>query len=311
MKFVSGPDSFLLPTYRISPFITASLVENVKISEDYIDTFVDYCDTRFGEYNWVVTANGRDAINKALFLLGIRHSDEITILTTSNNSYISGCVTREIEKFCGWSREETEKTSVFLVNHEFGYPYTSMQKVLNKGIPVVEDCCTTFFSQNYNNNLGTLGAYGVFSFSKFFPIQIGGLLVGGGIRRNPKIGKILSLDEESIRYVMKVVGFWLTQKNEIIQKRKRIFEYAQNIYGSMGFSLRFESQSQVVPSALLLQNNGIIKDLPSHKSNLYQHGIQNSVFYGEDAFFIPCHQNLSLVDVDYFGFVTDNFIKKQ
>jgi hypothetical protein len=50
----------------------------------------------------------------------------------------------------------------------------------------------------------------------------------------------------------------------------------------------------------MLKNNGIVKDLSLHKEWLNKHGIQNSVFYGEDAFFIPCHQNLNFSDIDYF-----------
>jgi hypothetical protein len=44
---------------------------------------------------------------------------------------------------------------------------------------------------------------------------------------------------------------------------------------------------------------------------LYAQGIQNSVFYGEDAFFIPCHHYLSEVDIEYFKFVTEQYIQLQ
>jgi hypothetical protein len=77
----------------------------------------------------------------------------------------------------------------------------------------------------------------------------------------------------------------------------------------LGLTPRFKEDSQVVPSALVLQNNGVIKDLNQLKSFLYDHGIQNSVFYGEDAFFIPVHQNLSREDLDYFYEVISFFIK--
>ena len=38
------------------------------------------------------------------------------------------------------------------------------------------------------------------------------------------------------------------------------------------------------------------------------HGIQSSVFYGEQAYFIPCHQHLSTDDLDYFIAVIKSFI---
>jgi len=62
---------------------------------------------------------------------------------------------------------------------------------------------------------------------------------------------------------------------------------------------------------LLLNNKGIVKDLQEQKQYLFKHGIQNSVFYGEDAFFLPCHQNLSKADIDYFAFVVTNHILSQ
>jgi hypothetical protein len=50
-------------------------------------------------------------------------------------------------------------------------------------------------------------------------------------------------------------------------------------------------------------------DLPELKKHLYAHGIQCSVFYGEEAFFIPVHQALSEQDMDYFVEVFKSFIQ--
>ena len=36
------------------------------------------------------------------------------------------------------------------------------------------------------------------------------------------------------------------------------------------------------------------------KEHGWRHGIECSVFYGEEAFFIPVHQHLSEIDLDYF-----------
>jgi hypothetical protein len=107
-----------------------------------------------------------------------------------------------------------------------------------------------------------------------------------------------------------IAGKRKKKNNHILKKRKDIFDYASKQFLELGFTLRFTNKNGEVPSVLLLNNNGIIHNLPEHKEFLYQHGIQNSVFYGEDAFFIPCHQNLSRADVDYFRFVTERFINK-
>ena len=87
----------------------------------------------------------------------------------------------------------------------------------------------------------------------------------------------------------------------LLQKRNHLFDYASQIFLELGFTLRFQNQPQITPYALLLNNNKRIEDLNLLKKHLNNHGIQNSVFYGEDAFFIPIHQNLTYTDLDYFA----------
>jgi hypothetical protein len=45
------------------------------------------------------------------------------------------------------------------------------------------------------------------------------------------------------------------------------------------------------------------------KEHGWRHGIECSVFYGEDAFFIPVHQRLEAADLDYFAAVFGEFLK--
>ena len=94
-----------------------------------------------------------------------------------------------------------------------------------------------------------------------------------------------------------------------MDKRASIYKYGVGLFKHLGFTERFEWSKLTVPSAMLLNNNGIVHDLPALKSFLWQHGIHSSVFYGEDAFFLPSHQNISKTDVDYFIAVIKFFIK--
>ena len=90
--FVLNPDSFLMPSYRISPFTTENLALNHLLPEN---TFaVEYFNNRFGEGNWQYTFNGREAIRLALETYQLKKEDLVTIVTTSQNFYISSCVTR-------------------------------------------------------------------------------------------------------------------------------------------------------------------------------------------------------------------------
>jgi len=302
--FFLNPDPFLLPSYRISPFTTSYVAENNELPEN--DFAVDYFDKRFGSGNWKYTYNGREAIELALENYQLAKDDIVTILTTSQNHYISSCVTKSIEKFCDWNREVVPQTKLIFINHEFGYPYPEMKKVLETGLPVIEDCCTTFFSQDSERNIGKLGDFSVYSFPKFFPIQIGGLLVSNKKMKTSE--SKLSIEQQ--QYVQNVISHHLIQAKTLLDKRVHNLEYALSKFSRLGFTSRFEKNRDVFPSALLLNNNSIIEDLNKLKTLLMQNGIQSSVFYGEDAFFIPCHQNLEKGDIDYIYLVVESQIKK-
>jgi hypothetical protein len=301
--FIINPDSFLLPAYRISPFTTNHIAINNALSND--DFAISYFDEKFGKGNWNYTYNGREAIELALEYYKLDKNDLVTILTTSQNLYISSCVTKSIEKFCCWNRELTSETKVILVNHEFGFPYPEMDKLVASGLPIIEDCCTTFFSQDSKENVGKYGDFAVYSFPKFFPIQIGGLLVSNLEE------KCFSahLEGNQKQYIQNVVSHNLKNEFNLLKKRRQNLDYLSAKLSKLGFTTRFPTSQNSVPSVLLLNNNSVIHDLNEFKIFLNQNGIQNSIFYGEDAFFIPCHQNLETADMDYFTEVIKGMLK--
>lgn len=292
--FVVNPDAFLVPCYRISPFTTEHVARNEELPTN--DFAIAYFNKKFGKGNWQYTYNGREAIQLALETYHLGQADLVTILTTSNNFYISSCVTKAIETVCRWNREIVPETKLILVNHEFGYPFPDMEKLVATGLPIIEDCCTTFYSQDATEKVGQYGDFSVYSFPKFFPIQIGGLLVN-----NVKaVFKMSILNKEEERYIENVVSHHLANETELLQKRKAIFDYAHAQFSNLGFTLRFNKREKVIPSVLLLKNNGIIKDLNAFKQFLANNGVQSSIFYGEDAFFLPNHHNLTIKSIDYF-----------
>jgi hypothetical protein len=303
--FIINPDPFLLPSFRISPFKTEHIAYNHNLSKS--DFAINYFDEKFGRGNWQYTLNGREGIKLALDNYNLKKTDIVTIVTTSNNIYISSCVTKEIESICGWNREIVPETKIIFVNHEFGYPFPNMEELLKLKLPIIEDCCTTFFSQDINNKIGKYGDYSIYSFPKFFPIQIGGMIVKN--ISSLKIGLSLITEFEN-RYIQNVLSKSLIEKDELLDRRKENFAFAAALFSKLGFSLRFESKNKTVPSVLLLNNNNIIKDLCLAKEYLFKQGIQCSVFYGEDAFFIPNHQNLSKDEINYIYECVKEFIKK-
>lgn len=303
--FVLNPDPYSLPVYRIGPFQTADVAFNHLLPEDR--SVMDYFGQRFAGRDFTITTNGREAIYLALKFYGLAKDDLVTILTTSQNFYISSCVTREIEKFCQWNREIVPETKVIFVNHEFGTVYPHMDKLMATGLPIIEDCCTTFFSQDEAGRVGLYGDFAVYSFPKFYPIQIGGLLVNN----KNKTTSPSTINVETRQYIQNVLSHHIKDEQELLEKRNAIYNCALNRYKKLGFADFFPQHKLQVPSVMMLKNNGIIKDLPALKTHLWNHGIQSSVFYGQDAFFIPSHQNLTETDVEYFYSVMYNFMKQQ
>lgn len=302
--FVINPDPYSLPCYRIGPFQTKDLAINHTLPDSKLVD--DYLKERFSNKEFIYTENGRKAIHIAINYYNLDKDDVVSILTTSGNFYISGCVTKEIEKFCKWSRDIVAETKVIFVNHEFGYPYADLQKLKAHKLPIIEDCAGSFFSQDKNKSIGEIGDFVIYSFPKMFPLQIGGLLVSN----LPNIlDKLDQVSIEELRHIKNVLSSHIVFKEKIIQDRISNYRFLKYKFTSLGFTERFQLDEGVVPGVFMFRTDKQKLDLPELKNYFYAHGIQCSVFYGEEAFYIPVHQALSERDMDYFYEVMRSFIK--
>lgn len=303
--FIINPDPYSLPAYRIGPFRTVDLSVNHCLPDsDLID---EYFKDRFRGRDYIYTENGRKAINIALASFNLTKDDVVTILTTSGNYYISGCVTFEIEKFCKWSREIKPGTKILFINHEFGYPFTDLQKLKDYNLPIIEDCAGSFFSNDENEAIGKTGDFVIYSFPKMFPLQVGGLLLSN---LTGSIDTKVQLDNLTCRYVKKVLAAQIVNEDEIVRKRFANYESLKSLFNSLGFTERFPLESGTVPGVFMFKTDNYQIDLPELKKYYWAHGVQCSVFYGEDSFFIPVHQALTLQDLSYFYEIMKSFIHK-
>jgi len=302
--FILKPDPYLMPSYRISPFTTVDISLNHNLPDN--DCINDYFSERFSGKKYNYTLNGREAINLALSHYHLQKDDVVTIITTSGNFYISGCVTSEIEKYCKWSRIIGPGTKLILVNHEFGYPYADLLNLKKTGIPIIEDCAHSFFSNDKKNTIGTLGDFAIYSFPKMFPLQIGGLLVNN-MDCKPRNSK--HLDKKQKQYIKNVLSYYIKRKEEIIEKHLANYAYLSTVFKTIGLPERFTPATGTVPGVFIFRKGKHQFDLTELKKHFYAQGIQCSVFYGEESFFIPVHQALHKSDLDYFLEVMKSFIK--
>ena len=290
-QFIINPERFRVPQYAISPFSTEWIAKNYKILQTNPCIDKNLLAQYFGTSRWF--KNGRSALYHALSQYALSKSDEVCIITTSGNRYISSCVTGEIEKFCKWSRKLSDKTKVILVNHEFGTVYQKMDEVLNLNIPIIEDMAMSLFSTDNKKQTGNYGDYTIYSLPKFFPLQTGGIL-----KINTPDYRIDSIDSDpdwSI-WLQKLLSFYLKDVETIKLSRKQNNTLFYERLSSLGFKNRFDYSNSEIPSVCMFSTPPSV-DLDGLKVFMQQNGIESSVFYGENAFFIPVHQYLKEEDI--------------
>lgn len=303
--FVLKPDQYLIPEYKISPFRTTDISFNHKIPDD---NFADeYFMQRFGAGRYYYTLNGREALSMALINYNLKRNDIVTILTTTGNFYISSCVTNEIKKFCNWSRKIERKTKVILVNHEFGFPFKELHELKKYNLPIIEDCAHSFFLSEIFPEIGTISDFIIYSFPKMFPLQIGGMLVSN---LTNSVAIECTIDKMELRYIKNNLSFYVKSEEDIIKRRILNYNYLKDKFELLGLKERFPLEPGTVPGVFMFIAEQQYIDLPELKKYFYEHGIQCSVFYGEEAFFIPVHQALNEQDLDYFFEVMKAYIKK-
>ncbi|WP_400192023.1 DegT/DnrJ/EryC1/StrS family aminotransferase [Hymenobacter sp. B81] len=301
--YVLGIDSDLLPQYRLNPFATRHVAAHAALAPATaaIDS---YFEQRLSGQQHCYTANGRQALNLALQLLDLQPTDCVTIFTSSENLYISGCVTRQIEQHCRWSRKMEPETKVIFVNHEFGLSYPNLPALKQHGLPIIEDCCYAFDSATAANQMGQVGDFVIYSFAKYFPVQFGGLLTAFArpLPASP-------LDETSLQYLKSVLSEYVERLPEIRDRRLHNQQWLAQALRRFALTPRFDFPAGEVPGVFMFAAPAEL-DLPELKNFLWNKGVHCSVFYGEQAFFIPVHQELSELDLGYFVACLDQFVNQ-
>jgi DegT/DnrJ/EryC1/StrS aminotransferase family len=302
--YILNPDVYYSPSYRISPFRTADISFNKEL--EYKGEY-NIFQHKFDERKWGYTSCGKEAINLALASLNLSKEGMISIMTTSGNSYISGCVTREIEKFCRWevNKVSVDSDAIFVI-HEFGYPYRDINKLLDYNLPIIEDACHSLMAGSDNQPVGKVGDFCIYSLPKFFPIQFGGILTVKS-KYSKLIEKLYSPNDEEFFYINKVLYQFRNMKL-IINKRFENYKIISEIFQKFDCTPYFELKEGDLPSVFLFRFKNRHIDLEKLKQYVWKQGIECSVFYGEDAFFLPLNHRLTKADLHYFGNVINSYL---
>ena len=85
--------------------------------------------------------------------------------------------------------------------------------------------------------------------------------------------------------------------NGYIEKRRYNYRYLTEQLACIGIQ-PFFSDDKAIPGTYLFKWDKRI-DYPKLKEFMYLNGVECSVFYGKNAFFIPVHQEVKQMELDY------------
>jgi hypothetical protein len=282
-KMSLPPDlsAMIKPHIQISPFMYTDLD---RAHDDLDESAVESQLQEHLGRTYALTPSGRSALALVLADAGLGPDDTVTILTSTGNSYVSGCVTNTIGRTCHWSMKMEPSTRLIVVIHEWGIPYPRMDDLLQTGIPVLEDCAYAFASTSNGEQVGRKGKYAIFSLPKFFPINFGGIVCG--------VRPSVPLPSEYHRAILNIVGSELPRLASIAEARISAWRYLESAFGESGCSPALRFESGTTPGVFMFKPHDEV--VPEEIKQAYQfHGIEASVFYPWHAIYIPCHQRLT------------------
>jgi dTDP-4-amino-4,6-dideoxygalactose transaminase len=265
--------------FQMGPFDAMAMAENFDLVRNRALPTLDWAAWFGPAADFVLTRNGREAIDLALDDLDLARDDEILIVTTSGGPYISRCVTESIQRRCVWSRTRSPATRAIFLIHEFGFPAELPPDLACSGLPVIEDCAYAFGSTTAEGPAGRLGDYVIFSFSKSLPISYGGLL-------------------QAQRETPVLLEHHLACAPAAFARRRLVYELYRQRFAEEGLQPLFSLTEGVTPHAFLvaLPDQTVAEAM---RPRLHAAGVISSVFYGGGGYFLPNHQRLSEAAVDY------------
>lgn len=202
-----------LPIYPVQAF-TAEHDEHLRsLPEDDPFPFPHY-------ENWGPRAKW--LLSCVLNLLDLDRLDEIAILTTTDWTYVSTCLSVTAFNFSRISRVVTDATKAVIVVHEFGYVYPEIAEKVeewrSKGIVVIEDCAHLVGLALSNGHVGSFGDFTLVSLSKILPTPTGGLLLS----RSPvTIPALVGVDEEGCAVGRRAAERYLGRHHYLSSERLR------------------------------------------------------------------------------------------
>jgi len=295
---IKNPDKFLRPLIQMAPkheFLDLKITMQIE-EKDIINKLSNHVANK--KHDGLLTINAREALNLAFQDIITHKKQLISIITPSNSTYVSSCVTNEINKFCKWEFGPNKNADAYILIHEFGR-YVELPKYLkNTKKPVIEDCAYAMTHKTMKNYYGRQGDYLVFSISKALGLQYGGALILKNAKRKNMQSNISA---SSKKYLVNYMGKNLKKLKKLNLERKKIYKIMQKLSKEYNLQESYICNNNELCQGFLIKTK---KNLDTEKIKRYMndYGIESSIFYGGSAYFLPCHQRLTLFEINYMFF---------
>lgn len=241
---------------EINKFINRILKTSYLAEGYFVSKFEKKLSEKFCCKYVIVTSSGTSALHLSLLALGVNEDSEVIIPAFSCNAILNAvlyCKAKPIIvdvnmddlniSFEEVKKNITKKTKAIITPHMFGFPAKDIKKIVDLGIPVVEDTTQSLGAKIYGKLVGNFGCLNVISFYATKMITTFG--EGGAILTNEyKLYKIIKdlkeydkKDKFRLRFNYKITemqaAMGLIQLEKLlyfVNKRRKIFKcYESNL----------------------------------------------------------------------------------
>lgn len=289
----------LRPDIRITPFDTEAL--NIEPNQNAIEVVHTYFQNKWNHrpYTFVPRAMyGINTIIRHIKNMSCVQNPNIWITTTTDSQYVSSCVTSAIENVLPWSRTITDTTIGIFCIHEFGFTHPKLKELRlianERGIPLIEDCAYGW----HNGAIGNTGDYAIYSLTKAFPLQFGGLIVGIELDEKTLWNVHSCSDQGKKMYVYGLFASILNESTDAHNIRRKNYEWYTNTFGESNTFFTLDNTSD--PGVFMLKMPSEQK-MHSTAEFVRRFGIECGTYWHNNAIFVPVHQRLSSKHLEYIA----------
>ena len=288
-------DTYMKPSIRMAPFYGKLIYE--KSNDKYKQKEVmEILSSRLfkKKLKGLITSNARESISLILEKIVNNNKYLVCIITPSSSGYVSSCVTDTIKKKCKYTVNYTPNADAYFFIHEFGRHVDISEYNIDNSKIIIEDCAYSLVDKTSKYNIGKHSNYVIFSLSKAFGIQYGGLLFHD---MNKSIGRSC-LQPLELDYLISYLKSNIRNIKKNNYKRNDVYNALYKSFKKYKIYDAYRPKKYETPHAFFVNLENIKYD-KSMKAYLNSVGIESSFFYGGNAYFLPCHHLMTQYEVEY------------